>query len=239
MTRSALIVGLGLTMASIVLPQRATAAQPVIQVVSVKVAPGMLEPYRQELKKVRGVLTRLGSKAGMRAWITTQGGTDVDAVLVGLEYPDQATWAAEAPRIQADAEWQKIQAGLAKMRTVVSNALWRDISPEASAGGPGSVLVITGVDVKPGKLEDYRQRVGSMRGISERLKLGARTRMWHAELAGPTTGAVAVGVEYPDVAGYVAQQEKLAADPEWQKLLAGLDEVRTVTGRWLYREITP
>jgi hypothetical protein len=64
-------------------------------------------------------------------------------------------------------------------------------------------------------------------------------RAWHAELAGPITGSVVVGVEYSDLATYVANQAKLVSDPEWQKLLAGLEELRTLAGRWLYREITP
>lgn len=239
MLRSVVIFGLGLTMASVAVPQSAAAAQPVAQVVTVKVTPGMLEPYRQELKKVRGVQTRLASKATMRAWSTTEGGTDAGAVLVVVEYPDAAAWAADSPRLRADAEWQKLQTGLIKMRTVVSNSIWRDVSPEASTPSAGSVLLLTGVNVKPGKLEEYRQRVGSMKAISDRLKLGGRTRMWRADVAGTDTGSVAVGIEYPDLATYVAEQDKLTGDPEWQKLLAGLDDVRTLTGRWLYREITP
>jgi len=63
--------------------------------------------------------------------------------------------------------------------------------------------------------------------------------MWHAEMAGPNTGAVAVGVVYPDLAAYVSDSAKMAADAEWQKLLAGLSEIRTLMGRTMYREITP
>ena len=47
-------------------------------------------------------------------------------------------------------------------------------------------------------------------------------------LAEDATGSMAVGVEYADLASYVGDQEKLAADAEWQKLLASLDE----RGRW-------
>jgi len=239
MLRFVAIVGLTLAVGAFAVPQSAVAAQPVVQVVTVKVTPGMLEQYRQELKKVRGVMTRLGSKATMRVWNTTMGGTDVGQVLVGLEYPDQAAWGADSGKIQADAEYQKIQAGLSGMRTVVSNAVWRDISPETSASGAGTTLVLTGVAVKPGKLEEYRQRVGSAKAINERLKIPGRVRMWQADLAGTAAGAVAIGIEYPDVSAYVAAREKLDADAEWQKLLVKLDDVRTVDGRWLYSEITP
>ena len=239
MLRSVAIVGLALTLSWFAAPQSAAAAQPVVQVVIVKVNPGKLEQYRQELKKVRGVMTRLGSKATMRVWNTSMGGTDAGQILVGLEYPDQAAWAADSGKLQADAEWQKIQAGLSGIRTLVSTALWRDISREASASSAGSTLVLTGVAVKPGKLEDYRKRLDSARAISERLAIPSRVRIWQAELAGTTAGAVAIGAEYADVPAYVAAQEKLAADAEWQKLLAKLDDVRTISGRWLYQEITP
>ena len=239
MVRCVAIVGLALAVGSFAVPQLAAAAQPVVQVVTVKVNPGKLEQYRLELKKVRGVLTRLGSKATMRVWNTTMGGTDAGQILVGLEYPDQAAWGADSGKLQADAEWQKIQVGLAGIRTVVSNAVWRDISPETSPSGAGGTLVLTGVAVKPGKLEAYRKSVGSAKAISDRLEVPGRVRIWQAELAGTAAGAVAVGIEYPDVSAYVAAQEKLAADAEWQKLRANLDDLRTVDGRWLYSEITP
>jgi hypothetical protein len=37
----------------------------------------------------------------------------------------------------------------------------------------------------------------------------------------------------------VADQAKLTGDAERQKLISGLDGVRTIQGRWLYRDITP
>jgi hypothetical protein len=229
-----LAVALGLAAAA----QPAVAA-PVAQVVSVKVNAGMLDQYLQETQKLQGVLTRLGSRGTMRVWNTTAGGPDTGTILVAVEYPDMAAWAADSPRIQADAEWKKLVAGLATVRTLLGTSIWRDISPEASASSPGKVLLLTGAEVEPGQLETYRQRVATSRAISGRLGLKGRLRMWQAQLAGPEAGSVAVGVEYPDVATYVAEQEKLSADPEWQKLLSGLDGVRKLRGRWLYQEITP
>jgi hypothetical protein len=222
-------------------PAAAAHHEPVIQVVTVHVKPGMAERYRQEVGKLSGAMARLGGSGRIRMWQTMVGGPDAGDTLVGVEYPNAAAWAADSPKIQADAEWQNIVAGLDDLRTLESVSIWRDISPNAvQAMSPGSgVLHITGVQVKPGKLETYRERVGASQAIIERLELKGQVRMWHAELAGPDTGAVAVGVEYPDLATYVAEQAKLAADPEWQKLLSGLDEIRTLTGRWLYREITP
>jgi len=185
------------------------------------------------------VQTRLGSKSTLRAWRTTAGGTDAGQVLVGLEYPDQASWAVDSTKVQADAEWLKIQAGLADVRTVVSNAIWRDVSPVASKGAGGGTMLLTGITVKPGKRDEYLKRVSAANAINERLGMKNRIRVWEAEIAGQATGSLAVGVEYADLASYVGDQEKLAADAEWQKVLASLDEVRTVTGRWLYQEIAP
>jgi hypothetical protein len=237
MIRFVAIIALALGFGSVALPQSA-AAEPVIQAVTVKVDPGKLDQYRQELKKIRAIQTRLGSKGIMRAWNITAGGADAGQVLVGLEYPDAASWAADSGKMQADAEWQKVQAGLAGIRTVVSNSIWRDISPVASTASAGATMVITSVEIKPGKLEDYRKALASAGPISERLEAGGRTRMWQADLAGTESGAVVVGIEYADAASYVSAQEKLAADSGWQKIRASLDNLRTVSGRWLYQEIT-
>jgi hypothetical protein len=238
MIRSIAVASLALALGLAVTPGAAEAGS-VIQVVTVEVKPGMLEQYRQELKKVRGVLTRLGSKATMRVWNTTAGGPNAGQLLVGLEYPDEATWAADSPKVQGDAEWQKIQAGLANVRTVVGNSIWRDVSPVVSKGPPGSTLVLTGVAVKPGKQDDYLQRIATLNGVSDRLGLKGRTRVWHALLAGPAAGSIAVGIEYPDLGSYVSEQAKMTADAEWKRTLAGLDDLRTMTGRSLHQEITP
>ncbi len=99
-------------------------------------------------------------------------------------------------------------------------------------------MVITGVETKPGKLADYLKAVTSAAPINDRLKAGGRIRVWQAELAGAEAGDVVIGIEYPDVASYVSAQEKLGADSEWQKIRTSLDDLRTVSGRWLYQEIT-
>lgn len=239
----AVALALALTLVSFAAARQAVAAhhEPVIQAVTVQVAPGKLERYRQEAKKLMAVLARVGSSGKMRMWQATAAGPDTGAVLVVIEYPNEAAWAAESPKVQGDAEWQKILAGLDELRTLEASSIWRDVSQTpGQASGPGSgVLLVTGVQVKSGKLDTYRQRLASGQAITQRLGLKGRMRAWHAVLAGPATGSVAVGVEYPDLATYVAEQAKLAGDPEWQKLVSGLDEIRTLGGRWLYQEITP
>ncbi len=226
----------GLAMAK---PAAAAHHEAVIQVVTVDVKPGKLEKYQKQVKKLAGIMERLGSRGSLRMWRATTGGPDTGQILVALEFANAAAWAADTTKMQNDEEWQKTISGLDDLRTVESNSVWRDISPTPAAAGSGALLAITGVTVNPGKLDAYRKRVDGARSITERLGLSGTLRMWHAELAGPNTGAVAVGVEYPDLATYVADQGKLAMDSEWRKLISGLDSLRTLNGRWLYQEITP
>ena len=234
-------VALALSLGGLALssPARAMHHEPVVQVVTVRVEPGELDAYLKQVKKLMGVMSRLGSSGKVRAWNTTAGGPDTGSVIVGIEYPNQEAWAKDGPRIQNDSEWRAIVDDLHEIRTLEGSSIWRDISPNTSGASTGSVLLITGVAVHPGQLEEYRKRVGRAEGISKRLGLKGRPRMWHAIVAGPNTGGVVVGIEYPDLTTYVAEQTKLAGDAEWQKLIAGLDPIRTLTGRWLYQEITP
>ncbi len=240
-TIAALALALAPFLAGLAAPAPAGAAhhEPVLQAYLVDVKPGKLEQYRGEVKKLAGVMKRIGSPGVVRMWRATAAGPQTGRVLVGVEYPNGTAWAENQAKLEADAEWRRIMSGLPAIRTLQSHAVWRDISTSPPAGGAGSVLVVTGVRVKPGRLEDYRKRVGGASAINERLGLSGSMRMWHAEIAGPATGAVAVGVVYPDLATYVSDQAKIASDAEWQKLLSGLSEIRTLESRSLYEEITP
>jgi hypothetical protein len=213
--------------------------EPVLQVVAVKVKPGMLDKYRKEVKKLRGVLERIGSEATVRMWSNNQGGPDAGTILVALEFPNAEAWAADSPKMQADKAWQDVLGDLHKLRTLEGSSMWRDISPVSAGSSPGSVLVVTGVSVNPGLLDTYRERLSQIPSINERLGVTATIRMWHATLAGPNTGNVAVGAEYRDLATYVRENATLSADPEWQGVLSGLSSIRTLQSRSLYLEITP
>jgi hypothetical protein len=236
---SAMALALAALTGSVAEPAAAAHHEAVVQVVTVDTKPGKLEQYRAEVKKLIAVMKRLGGSGTVRVWSATVAGSDTGNVLVGLEYPNAAAWAADSTKLASDTEWQKIVSGLDELRTVVSNAVWRELSPARSGAGSGSVLAITGVQVNPGKLGAYTQKVNDARSITERLGISGNFRIFHAELAGPNTGAVAVGVEYPDLATYVAETGKLTADAEWNKLLDELAGMRTLVGRWLYQEITP
>jgi hypothetical protein len=64
-------------------------------------------------------------------------------------------------------------------------------------------------------------------------------RVWQATAAGDATGTVVVGVIYKDLATFAASTTKLQADAEWQKLVAGLDDMRSVVSTGLARNVGP
>jgi hypothetical protein len=220
----------------------AMAAQKVLQVVTVSVEPGKLGKYSDKVKELSEIMKRHDSGGVLRMWNANFAGTDTGNVLVAIEHPDAASWAASTSKIQADEDWLDIIEDLPKLRSLVSSAMWAEVSPVAAAPTPrgsGGVLVVTGVGVKSGKLDDYLAALGKAGKITERLGSTGKLRVWRATLAGTATGRIAVGVEYSDLATYVAEDAKLNADADWQKVLSGLDDLRTVGGRWMYREITP
>jgi hypothetical protein len=233
-----------LFVALLAMPPAASAAhhEKVLQVVAVQVKPGKLEDYRKQVAKLRAVIDRVGASSTLRMWNATQAGPNTGTVLVALEWKNADTWAAESGKVQGDPEWQKIVSGLHEIRTLAGSALWREITPnpaESPKPGSGGVLVTTAVDVEPGMLAEYKERLSKGQSILERLELKGAMRMWQAELAGANTGSVVVGVEYPDLSTYVSEQSQLNGDAEWQELLGGLSDIRSLAGRSMYQEITP
>jgi len=88
--------------------------------------------------------------------------------------------------------------------------------------------------VEPGQLDTYVQRIGALKGVLKRVGSSATIRVWQATLAGPNTGTVAVGLVHPSLAAYAENSGKLQGDAEGQKLLEGLDAIRTVVSSSLF-----
>lgn len=217
----------------------ADVAPHVAQTLDARVIPGKFGNYVEGIKKARAIFARIGSKANLRVWNTTIGGPDAGTTLAIVEFPDLATWAADTSKLAADPEWQQNQANAMEIRTILDSSLWREITPATVDAKAGSVLVVTAVAVNPGKLEEYRKQVANGISVAARLGIKNRISMWQSTAAGVNTGMVVVGFEYPDMSAYVAADEKMTADAEWQKILGGLDQLRTFKGRWIYREIAP
>ncbi len=76
--------------------------------------------------------------------------------------------------------------------------------------------------------------------IFKRLGIDAKRRYLQASLAGPTSGTVAVVIEYPSLSAMAAAQEKLQADPEWQSYIDKITKAGlTVQSNSIWVEMQP
>lgn len=228
-----LVFGLGLA-------SSAAAQDAVLSSVAVRVNPGQMDKYLSEVRKLQGVMERLGASSSVEAWQVSVGGP-VGTTFVVLQYPSLVAYAEATTKTQADAEFQKLIGGLGSLRTLEGTSLYRQISGPGPEGdvATGSVLQTVVVQVKPGRLDDYVAKIEKLRGISERLGTTPTMRVWQATVAGDATGSVVVGIVYPDLATYAADSTKIQSDSEWQKLVGGLDDMRTIVSTGLSRNVGP
>jgi len=219
----------------------ASAQDAALSSVAVRVNPGQMDEYLSRVKKLQAVMDRLGAKASTEAWQVTAGGPAAGTTFVALEYPTLAAYAEGTTKTQGDAEFQKLIGGLDELRTVQSTSLYRQVSGPAREGdiATGSVLQTVSVRVKPGQLGAYLAKIEQLRKISQRLGTTNNMRAWQATAAGEATGTVVVGVIYKDLATYAAESTKTQGDAEWQKLVAGLDDMRTIVSTVLARNVGP
>ena len=102
------------------------AAEPtVLRVVVVKADD--VNAYVQQLEQGRALLKRLGSAGTVRAWRARFAGPDTGTVVVSVEYPNMAAFAADEPKIAGSAEYQAWLKGLDKVRKVVSDSLYQEL----------------------------------------------------------------------------------------------------------------
>jgi hypothetical protein len=83
--------------------------------------------YTAELAKLRAVTARLGGKSTMRVWRTRFAGPDAGAIVVSIEYPDMATFAAEDAKVMADDEYRTLLKGLDRLRKIHSDSLYEEL----------------------------------------------------------------------------------------------------------------
>jgi hypothetical protein len=103
----------------------ATAEATVLRVVVVETTDAAA--YSSELAKIRAVMTRLGSKSTMRVWRSRFAGPNAGAIVVSIEYPDMATFAAEDAKVQADPEYTSLLKGLDRLRKIESDSLYEEL----------------------------------------------------------------------------------------------------------------
>lgn len=104
----------------------ALAAEPtVLRVVVVQAESA--DAYVKELDRGRAIMKRLGSPSQIRTWRARFAGEEAGAIVVSLEYPNMAAFAADDAKLGADAEFQSWLKGLDKVRKIVSDSLYTEI----------------------------------------------------------------------------------------------------------------
>jgi len=96
-----------------------------------------------------------------------------------------------------------------------------------------AVLQTVTVRVNSGQMSTYLERVAELQGVMDRVGGGARVQVWNATAAGTNTGDTLVSIGYPSLVAFAETSTKAVADPEWQKILAGLDGIRTLVSQGL------
>jgi hypothetical protein len=219
----------------------ASADDAVISSASVQVKPGQMDAYLARVKSLQTVMKRLEAGGDVEAWQIMVGGPNTGTTFVVIEYPSLGSYAESTTKAQADAEFQKLMGGLDAVRTLQSTSLYRQVGGPASSGdvATGAVLQTISVQVEPGRLAEYLAKVQQLQAIAKRVDEANTMRVWQATAAGDATGTVVVGVIYKDLATFAASTTKLQADAEWQKLVAGLDDMRSVVSTGLARNVGP
>lgn len=97
----------------------------VLRVVAIKTAD--VPAYVQEIDKARGMLKRLGLDVRVRVWRATFAGPDTGNVIVSQEYTSMVGFADGMTKAMADPEYVQWLKNLDKVRTVVSDSLYREM----------------------------------------------------------------------------------------------------------------
>lgn len=94
------------------------------------------------------------------------------------------------------------------------------------------VVIVQSTDVG-----GYLKEIERGRELMKKAGMTGQIRVWRARFAGENAGAIAVGVEYSDLATFAAEDKKLQTDPELSTWLKGLDKFRKIVSDSLYEEL--
>ena len=116
-----LVVLFVLGLSSTAFAQKAT----VLRVVVVKTE--NVAAYVQELDKGNELMKKLGLQGHVRVWKARFAGSEAGAVVVSVEYPSMAAFAADDAKAGASSEYQAWLKGLDKIRKIVSDSLYGEL----------------------------------------------------------------------------------------------------------------
>jgi ABC-type sugar transport system substrate-binding protein len=125
MSRKALfllvVFALVLSMASAASAQKTT----ILRVVIVKT--DNAAAYAQALEKGKEIMKRLDVSYQVRVWQATFAGPNAGTVVAAIEYPSLAALADAQAKLAADKEGQAWMKELDKIRTIVSDSIYREL----------------------------------------------------------------------------------------------------------------
>lgn len=82
--------------------------------------------YAQEIEKGRQLMKGMGVQAEIRVWQAKFAGPEAGAVVVSIEYPNMAAFAAADAKLNASSEYQSWIKSLDKIRKIVSDSLYSE-----------------------------------------------------------------------------------------------------------------
>ena len=97
----------------------------VLRVVTVKTDD--VATYLQEIGKARVMVKRLALPTTIRVWQATFAGPNTGTIIVSQEYPNLAALADGMAKIAADEEYSQWLKNLNKIRTVISDSLYKEL----------------------------------------------------------------------------------------------------------------
>jgi ABC-type sugar transport system substrate-binding protein len=115
------VLTLMLGMSSAALAQKTT----VLRVVIIKTDD--VSAYLQQLEKGKEVMKKLGITQQIRVWQATFAGPNAGSVVAAIEYPSMAAFADADAKTRADKDYQAWLKDTAKIRTIVSDSLYREL----------------------------------------------------------------------------------------------------------------
>ena len=83
--------------------------------------------YAQELTKGIELMKSMGIPATLRVWRARFAGPEAGSVVVSIEYPSLAAYAAADAKLSASSEYMAWLKGLDKIRTIVSDSLYNEL----------------------------------------------------------------------------------------------------------------
>ncbi len=83
--------------------------------------------YLQALDNGTAIMKKIGVNATTHAYRATFAGPEAGAIVVTIEFPNMAAFADYSAKTEADKDYQGWLKDLAKIRTIISDSLYREL----------------------------------------------------------------------------------------------------------------